>query len=222
MHIGLIGGIGPSSTEYYYRHLVNAHNAAERTMELTIAHADIKTVIANMLENQAQRQADIFLKHVSQLKNAGADLVAVTSLGGHFCIEQLEAISPLPVLNLIPILNDYFVRQGLKRIGILGTAAVMESKFYGGVSSVDIVVPIGEELGKVSDYYLSMASQGHATAEQRSLFFEVGQKMCQIQGAEAIVLAGTDLFLAFDGQECGFPVIDAALVHVEALLHASQ
>ena len=33
-------------------------------------------------------------------------------------------------------------------------------------------------------------------------------------GAEAIVLAGTDLNLAFDGQDPGYPVIDALDVHV--------
>jgi aspartate racemase len=36
-------------------------------------------------------------------------------------------------------------------------------------------------------------------------------------GAEAIVLAGTDLNLAFNGQEPGYPVIDALDVHVDLL-----
>jgi aspartate racemase len=35
MHIGLIGGIGPAATEFYYRHLVRAHASAGRWMELT-------------------------------------------------------------------------------------------------------------------------------------------------------------------------------------------
>ncbi|WP_157746910.1 hypothetical protein [Marinobacter sp. LV10R510-11A] len=41
------------------------------------------------------------------------------------------------------------------------------------------------------------------------------------QGAETIVLAGTDLFVAFDEQECGFNYIDSALVHIEAIHRAS-
>ena len=36
-------------------------------------------------------------------------------------------------------------------------------------------------------------------------------------GAQAIVLAGTDLNLAFDGQDAGYPVIDALDVHVDVL-----
>ncbi len=38
------------------------------------------------------------------------------------------------------------------------------------------------------------------------------------QGAEAVLLAGTDLGLAFDGQQTSYPVIDALGVHVDALV----
>ena len=37
------------------------------------------------------------------------------------------------------------------------------------------------------------------------------------QGAQAVVLAGTDLNLAFDGRDPGYPVIDALDVHVAVL-----
>ena len=42
--------------------------------------------------------------------------------------------------------------------------------------------------------------------------------MVQDQGADAIVLAGTDLGLAFDGRDPGYKVIDALDVHVAQLV----
>jgi aspartate racemase len=36
-----------------------------------------------------------------------------------------------------------------------------------------------------------------------------------------VLLGGTDLFLAFQGYECGFPVLDCAEVHVEAIYQKS-
>ena len=42
MHIGLIGGIGPAATEFYYRHLTRAHARADRALELTIVHAQVR------------------------------------------------------------------------------------------------------------------------------------------------------------------------------------
>ena len=51
MHIGLIGGIGPAATDFYYRGLIG--KAAERKidLDLTIAHADSPTLLANMAAN---------------------------------------------------------------------------------------------------------------------------------------------------------------------------
>ena len=40
--------------------------------------------------------------------------------------------------------------------------------------------------------------------------------------AQAVVLAGTDLFLAFDGRDCGFPAIDCAEIHINTLFSASR
>ena len=41
--------------------------------------------------------------------------------------------------------------------------------------------------------------------------------MVKEQGAEAVVLAGTDLGLAFAGNDPGYPVVDALAVHVAVL-----
>jgi aspartate racemase len=37
MHIGLIGGIGPAATEFYYRGLIDRHAKSGTRLELTIA-----------------------------------------------------------------------------------------------------------------------------------------------------------------------------------------
>ncbi|MEL7013877.1 MAG: aspartate/glutamate racemase family protein, partial [Pseudomonadota bacterium] len=57
----------------------------------------------------------------------------------------------------------------------------------------------------------------HCTDDPRAFFFEQGRKMIEVQGAKAVVLAGTDLGLAFDGFDPGYRVIDALDVHVDLL-----
>jgi aspartate racemase len=221
MHIGLIGGIGPAATEFYYRNLVRAHAAAGRPMDLTIVHAEVRDLLQNMTDTAPDTQARIFVRLTQRLRAAGAEAVAVTSMAGHFCIRQFEALSPLRVLNAIPELGAELTRRGLSRIGLLGTRGVMSSRLYGGLSMFDVVVPEGAGFDATHDEYVSMATVGVASDRQRALFFSVGSELCQKQGAEAVVLAGTDLFLAFDGRECGFPTIDSARVHIDALVRES-
>jgi hypothetical protein len=80
MHIGLIGGIGPAATDYYYRGLIEGHAAAGRRLDLTIAHADVRQLVANLAQDRRDAQAAAFLPLVKRLQAAGARAAAVTSM----------------------------------------------------------------------------------------------------------------------------------------------
>jgi aspartate racemase len=68
-------------------------------------------------------------------------------------------------------------------------------------------------LGQV---YLDVAKTGVCTDDQRAKLFDAGRTMVG-KGADAILLAGTDLYLAFAGHDPGYPVVDAVDVHVAVL-----
>jgi aspartate racemase len=221
MHIGLIAGIGPAATDFYYRGLIERHAASGIPLELTMAHADVREMGRNLTNNEAAKQAAIFARLVERMKGAGAVAAAITSMGGHFCVKQLEAISPLPILNAIPEIGAAVARRKLRKIGVIGTRTVMESRLYGGMPSVEIVAPEGAAMDQVHNAYIEMAGIGRVTDAQRRIFFEVGRHLCQERGAEAIMLGGTDLFLAFVGQETPFPLVDCADIHVDAIYRAS-
>lgn len=221
MHLGLIGGIGPAATVFYYRRLAQAHAAAQRPMELTIVHAQVSELLQNMTGNAPDRQAHCYERLTQRLLAARAEVVAITSMAGHFCIDEFAPLSPLPIVNAIPELAAELTRRGLRRVGLIGSRVVMASRVYGALSGLEVVVPPGESFEATHDAYIAMATAGQVTEQQRALFFAVGAELCRAQGAEAVVLAGTDLFLAFEDHDCGFPVIDSAEVHINALLSAS-
>jgi aspartate racemase len=221
MHIGLIGGIGPAATDFYYRGLIERHAASGIPLELTIAHADVREMSRNLTNKDPGRQAEIFVRLVQRMKAAGATAAAVTSMGGHFCVKELEAISPLPILNAIPEVDAAVTRSKLKKVGIIGTRTVMESGLYSGISSAEVVAPEGDARDEVHTAYVGMAEVGRVTDQQRRTFFTVGRRLCQEQGAQAIMLGGTDMFLAFVGQENPFPLIDCADIHVDAIYRKS-
>lgn len=220
MHIGLIGGIGPAATVVYYERLVRRFREAGRVLDLTIVQADVDTLVANALADRKQEQTAVYVGLIERLKNAGADVAAITSIGGHFCYDVLEPIAPLPLLSAITPMDDWFQRHGIGTIGVLGTTFVMDSHLYGQLEATKSVVPAGnvEEVGTA---YRLMAVAGECTTEQRALFFRAGDAMMKTQKADAILLGGTDLGLAFDGEDPGFPIIDAVDIHVEALAAAA-
>ena len=216
MHIGLIGGIGVAATVVYYQRLTAA--AAARgvsKLELTIAHGEIQELIRNNLADRRVDQAQAFLPLVTRLEAAGCDCVALSSLGAHFCLDELAALSPLPIVSAVAPLDAYFVEQGIKTIGLLGTRVVMRTRLYGKLVRTSAMA-LDDEIELLGQTYQDIAVAGVCSASQRALFLDAGQRMTAA-GADAIVLAGTDLDLAFDGQNPGYTVIDALDVHVGLL-----
>ena len=217
MHIGLIGGIGPAATDFYYRGLIDRHVAAGIPLECTIAHADVREMSRNLNDKTPARQAAIFAGLIARLKAAGAEAAAVTSMGGHFCIDELLPISPLPLVHGIKAVEEGIRRSGLKKIGVLGTKLVMETKLYGSINSAELVAPEGYMFDDVGDAYSAMAGIGKVTDEQREIFFTAGRWLIRERGVEAVMLGGTDLFLAFAGRPAPFQLVDCADIHVDAI-----
>jgi aspartate racemase len=216
VHIGLIGGIGPAATEFYYRHLSRAHANAKRALDLTLVNADAGELIGHLRADARDAQAAAFMRLTRRLQAAGAEIVVVTSIAGHFCIGEFEAISPLPVLSIIPAVRAKLERLGLSRVGLIGTRVAMASRLYGGLSGFDVRLPAGADLDATDREYLDMAMTGGVTPHHREFFFRVCRDL-HADGAQAVLLAGTDLCLVFDGYDCGVPTVDCALAHVEAI-----
>ncbi|PTW47170.1 aspartate/glutamate racemase family protein [Rhodovulum kholense] len=216
MHIGLIGGIGVAATVVYYQRLTAAADRLGVPLRLTISHGDIHSLIRNNLDDAREAQAAIFADRLAGLKGAGCDCAALTSLGAHFCFDELNQRGVLPLVSGVAPLDDEFAARGLRRVGLLGTQVVMETRLYGQLRRTEAVA-LDAEAEALGRTYREIAVAGQCDPDRRRVLLDAGRRMVEDLGAEAIVLAGTDLNLAFDGTDPGYPVIDALDVHVALL-----
>jgi aspartate racemase len=104
-----------------------------------------------------QARVDIYLRLTERLQRAGISRIAVTSIAGHFCIDAFKALSPVPVIDLLDVMQVKVTRRGLRRVGLLGTRVVMESRFHGVLEDVEVIAPV-DDLMAVHDAYVTMAS----------------------------------------------------------------
>jgi len=216
-HIGLVGGIGPAATDYYYRRLIDGFAVAGVPLTLTIVHADAPTLLANLAAGAVAGQTAIYQRLADRLVAAEADCIGITSIAGHFCIESFKPVSPLPVVDMISTITAAVRAQGFGRIGILGTRTVMASRLYGVDTGADIVPPAGAAFDAVHDAYAAMATAGTVTATQRQVF-DAASADLMAAGCEAILLGGTDLALVYAPETAAFPIIDCAGIHADAIM----
>ena len=214
MHVGLIGGIGPAATIVYYDAISRLCIDAGFPLRMTIDNANSRELVANMEAGRRERQAATFAKHVDKLRAAGCETVAIISMGAHFCIDELVTISSLPLISAIPVLDSFLASEGLTRVGVLGTKLVMGSGLY-GLRSAKLLIPSDQDVPAVHSEYIAITVKGSVTEEQVSFFRDHGRRLME-RGAQAILLGGTDLSLAF-ADDPGYPVIDSAQIHAGSI-----
>ncbi|MEZ5796550.1 MAG: aspartate/glutamate racemase family protein [Paracoccaceae bacterium] len=215
LHLGLIGGIGAAAAVVYYQRLCQTMAARKVPLDLTMVQADIHPLIANANAGRPEAQARLFAPLIDRLRAAGADCAVLTSIGAHFCFAETRALSSLPMVSAITPLDRHLADAGLGTVGMLGTWVAMRTRLFGQMSRTTVLAP-DDDFQEVGQLYQDMAVAGTCPDSARRVMFDAGRRMMD-RGAQAIVLAGTDLNLAFDGQDPGFPVIDALDVHVAVL-----
>ena len=220
-HIGLIGGIGPAATDYYYRKIIAAYAQSGVELELTLAHADAPTLLGNLQRDDRKSQIEIYTRLTNRLKAVGADFVAITSIAGHFCIEEFKDQSPLPVIDMIESVQEEIDLKGFRRLGILGTEKEMRSEFYGALGKIKVVTPSPSLLATVHAAYVAVASSGRVTVLQRETLDAACTELIEEFGVDAVLMGGTDLALIYDEETSVFPIVDCAAIHSRKVVSVS-
>ena len=215
---GLVGGLGVGAAIHYYRELAKAHDKLQAPMNLAMVHADIARMMQWAGAGDAKSMAQYVVSLLARLKAAGATFAALPAVTPHLCISELLSISPLPLVNLLEIVNDSLRSSGFRRVALFGTRFSVDTAMFGALSAVEVVRPRPEEVDYIHDVYVQLASTGVGGNTEREGLTRMAETLIHRDSVDAIILAGTDLALIFDESNTTFPHVDCARVHLDAIL----
>ena len=218
--IGLVGGLGVGAAIYYYEKLAAAFVERGVELSLVLSHADIGRGYTLVQQGELDALAAYLNEHLKLLKDAGCEIGAIAAVTPLICWPQLKPIAALPLVDVFDSVNAELARRKAKRVGILGTQFVMQGNMFGRLENVDIVPLTAEELNLVASNYLIIARTGNAGLADIEAIRAVAKRLAN-DGADAVILAGTELSLAFDEATAGFPALDSGRVHVNAIVEAA-
>jgi aspartate racemase len=194
--LGLIGGLGVGATVHYYRTLAKAHALRGVDLRLVMEHVDTRPVFEFMQSGDREGLAQFLADSIGRLRAAGAEVAAVPAVAPHLCVRELVAISPLPVVNLLHAVADTVRASGIRRAAIFGTGLVMQTGVFKTLGSVELVVPAAAQVDYIHQTYLDLAMSGERSEEHYRGLTALAHALLR-DGAEAIILAGTDLSVVF-------------------------
>jgi len=220
--LGLIGGMSWHSTATYYR-LINEAVAAEHgghaSARIALQSLDFAEVRACQLAGDWDRAAGLLAEAGRRCVAGGASTVAICTNLMHKVAPQVEAALDVPLLHIGDAVGAEAGRHGWRTLGILGTRWVMEEDFYAerlARHGVATVVPGAAERGLVDTVVFDELTQGVIREASREAYVDVIRGLAA-QGADAVVLACTEIGLLVGLEDSPLPLIDSAEAHARAL-----
>jgi aspartate racemase len=217
--IGLVGGLALRAGVFYYERLLQRHAAEGRRLDLVLAHADVATVLAHVAAGDKAGLGRYLGDVANRLFDAGAGLVAIGAVAPHLAADEIASVARGPMVSVLDLIGAGIAAAGIKRVAVFGNRAVMETDVFGCLPPPMVVRHGAAQLDSIHAAYTDVAVNGkRGTAPEAAFFAAAARRAMEEGGAEAILLAGTDLSSFYADEPPPFPAIDVAALHVEAIV----
>ena len=224
--IGLIGGLSWYSTVGYYQVIneqVQRHRGGHASAEIALQSLDFSAV-REMQQRGAWDEAGALLADAGRrCEAAGADLLLICSNLMHRVADDVQDAVDIPLLRITDAIASRARSDGHTRLGVLGTHWTMEEDFYVGRlgrAGLGIEVPAVADRDLVDRVIFDELTQGEVRDESRTAYARIAAYLAD-GGAEAIVLACTEIELLLGPDDSPVPLLDSMRVHAEAAVDAA-
>ena len=223
--IGLIGGMSWESTVHYYavlnretaRALGGLHSAP------VIVHSVDFAPIAEMQGRGDWAAAGRELAGIAaRLEAQGCGVIGLATNTMHICAPDITAAISVPFVHIAEPTADALLRDGMTRVGLLGTRFTMEKRFYVEVlegRGLEIIVPdVG--ITNLNGIIYDELCLGIVRDESRKIYVEAIARLAA-RGAEAVILGCTEIGMLIDDSVSPLPTYDTTDLHARALVAAA-
>lgn len=221
--IGLIGGLSWHSTAAYYQQ-INEHVAARRgghaSARIALQSLDFSEVRDCQLRGDWERSAELLADAARRCEAGGADFVALCTNLMHKNFSAITDAVSIPAVHIADAVARVALRNGWSTLGLLGAKWVMEETFYAdrlASHGIEVVIPSAQERELVDSVVFEEITRGRFVDESRASYVRIMERLAD-QGADAVVLACTEIGLLVSPGQAPLPAIDSVTAHADLLV----
>lgn len=145
--VGVLGGLGPMATVYFYDMVVEMTEAKRDQDHLDMIIMNRATTpdrTAYILGSSDDSPLDYIVRDAKKLEAAGADFLVLTCNTAHYFYNAIVEGLGIPLINMIEETVVHAKKKGHKKIGILATTGNINTGLYQDMCvkhSMDYYVP---------------------------------------------------------------------------------
>ena len=219
--IGLIGGLTYVSTIEYYRHLNTLTNERLGGSEAAV----IIMYSVNFGEIKKLTEAEdwksmsmIMCKAAEAIEEGGAACLLIGANTMHKIADEIQAAINIPVIHIAAAVANDILKNGLKKVGLLGTRYTMQLGFYTdhlAKAGIETIIPDQEDVDFLNYTIYNEFDRNLFLPETKSRYLKIISKLKE-QGAEGIILGCTEIPLLIKQSECDILLFDTTKIHSRA------
>lgn len=215
-HIGVVGITYPGALLCVQAicELANSIRGADRYPEMTIHCFPGEEYARRMAVNDWPGIADLMVRSAGKLADAGADFAIAPANAMHEVFDLVERRSPIPWISIVEATADEAIRLGYSTLGILGTRALKERRFYRdafAARGLKTIIPDDATYAEMHRRIVEELVRNHFTDESRAFFRETAEELHK-NGCEAVIMACTEIPLVLRQEDTGVPLLDSTRI----------
>lgn len=225
--IGVLGGMSWESTVSYYQALnrgVRERLGGLHSARILLHSVDFAEIERLQVQGDWEQAGQVLAKAARSLEAGGADFLLLATNTMHKVAPALEAAVSIPLLHIADATGARLVRDGVRRVGLLGTRFTMEQDFYKGRLSdrfaLEVVTPDELQRERVHRIIYDELCLGVVNDASRAEYLAIISALAE-QGCEAVILGCTEIALLVGQCQAAVPLYDTTAIHAEATISAA-
>jgi aspartate racemase len=210
--LGVIGGLGPVATAYFYE-LISRMTDAYLDQE----HIDINIISKPSIPDRTDyilgRSTDSPLPYMIEAGNTlvelGADYIAIPCITAHFFHEELSNSIQAPIIHIICETVKHLRKYNVKHVGIMATEGTIESRLFQDELlkyEIEPIIPSNHGQALVTSLIYKNVKAGIPVNMEQ---FSMVTDELKNKGADTIILGCTELSMIKRDEDIGPGFIDA-------------
>jgi aspartate racemase len=225
--IGLLGGMSWESTVSYYQAInegVKASLGGLHSAKVVMNSVDFDEIEKRQHIGDWDGTAEILSQAAISIEKGGADFLLICTNTMHKVAPQIERAINIPLIHIADATADTLIEQGIKTVGLLGTAFTMEQDFYKGRLTdnygLTVLVPDKEDRSIVHNVIYQELCLGNSLPASKAEYLRIIEWLAS-QGAEAVILGCTEIGMLVNQSDTNVPLLDTTYIHAQKAVEAA-
>jgi aspartate racemase len=210
--LGVIGGLGPIATAYFYELMIQMTDARidqEHIEILIFSKPSIPDRTAYILGKSNDNPVHAMIDIGRLLVAMGADYIAIPCITAHYFHDTLTEGINAPIIHIIKETTQYLNDRGVRRAGIMATEGTVFSGLFQEElrnCGIEPIIPSPERQKDVTDLIYKNVKANLPPEMDK---FQTVSTWLRENGSEVIILGCTELSLIKRDYDIGPGYIDA-------------